>query len=130
MPGSLGKEPAMPLTLFIGMLTLAPAVLALAVLGVGLAKYARLPVVLGLAALGALVPAISLLFLVSALAGGDLLLPPPLFGGLTGENAWFSAAYRIDAFGVYAAYGIVFIITPILVWMAFHGEMAEVAPEE
>jgi formate hydrogenlyase subunit 3/multisubunit Na+/H+ antiporter MnhD subunit len=119
----------MPLTLFIGMLTLAPAVLALAVLGVGLAKYARLPVVLGLAALGALVPAISLPFLVQGLASGELLLPSPLFGGVTGDNAWLSAAYRIDAFGVFAAYGIVFIITPILLWMAVHGEFAEVAPD-
>src|SRR5262249_19725154 len=119
----------MPLTLYIEILTLSPAVLALVVVGVGLVKYARLPVVIGLAALGALVPAVALPYLGPGLEGGELLLPNPLFGGLTGDNAWFSAAYRIDAFGVFAAYGIVFIITPILLWMAFHGDIPALAPD-
>src|SRR5262249_50967431 len=113
-----------------GILTLAPAVLALAVLGVGLARYTRAPVIVGLATLGALIPAICLPFFVPALTNGDLLLPSPLFGGVTGENVLFSPAYRIDAFSVFAAYGIVFLITPILLWMGLHGEKSAPALAE
>src|SRR5262249_61978521 len=110
----------MPLTLYIEILTLSPAVLALVVVGVGLVKYARLPVVIGLAALGALVPAVALPYLGPGLEGGELLLPNPLFGGITGDNAWFYAAYRIDAFSVFGVFGVCFIINQILLLMGYY----------
>lgn len=116
----------MPLTTFLGLLTLAPAVLGLLVLAVGLLKYPRAPLVIGLAILGALVPAVCLLFLSPALSGGDLILVQPLFGGVTGPNAWFSPAYRLDGFDMFAAYGVAFIVAPLLLWLAFHGDMPSV----
>src|SRR5262249_60961610 len=114
----------MPLTLYIEILTLSPAVLALVVVGVGLVKYARLPVVIGLAALGALVPAVALPYLGPGLGGGELLLPNPLFGGLTVDNALFSAAYRIDAFCVIAGYGLVLLMLTILFLRGFYCDLA------
>ncbi len=116
----------MPLTLFMGLLTLAPAVIGLLVLVVGLLKYPRAPLVIGLAVLGALVPAVCLPFLSPALAGGDPILLQPLFGGALGPNVWFSPAYRLDGFGLFAAYGVAFLVAPLLLWLAFHGDMSVV----
>ncbi len=113
----------MPFTLFTGLLTLAPAVAALAILGLGLARRAHAPFVLGLAVLGALVPAICLLVVAPVLASGDPV-QVVLFGGVSGPEAWFSPAYRFDAFGLYAALGLTFLIVPLLLWMAWRGGSA------
>src|SRR5258708_817693 len=119
----------MTLPFFIGVLTLAPAVLALLVLLSALLRVARLPVVAFLAAVGALIPAICLPFFTPILKNGDLIRIVPPFGDVHVETAWFAPAYRIDAFGVFAAYGIVFLVAPLLLWMAFHGESATVEVE-
>ncbi len=119
----------MTLPFFIGVLTLAPAVVALLILLSALLRIARLPIVVILATVGALIPAIFLPFFAPILKNGDLLRLLPLFGDQNVATAWFSPAYRIDAFGVYAAYGIVFLVTPLLLWMAFHGEAATAAAE-
>ena len=114
----------MTLPFFIGVLTLAPAVLALLVLLSALLRIARLPVVAFLATVGALIPAICLPFFTPVLKNGDLFRILPPFGNAHVDTAWFTPAYRIDAFGVFAAYGIVFLVVPLLLWMAFHGESA------
>src|SRR5947209_2516810 len=95
----------MTLPFFIGVLTLAPAVVALLILLSALPLFAPI------------------------LKAGDLLRLTPAIGDQHIDTAWFSFAYRIDAFGVFAAYGIVFLVTPLLLWMAFHGESALVEIE-
>ncbi len=120
----------MTLPFFIGVLTLAPAVLALLVLLAALLRIARLPVIAILATVGALIPAICLPFFTPILKNGELIRILPPFGDAHVETAWFTPAYRIDAFGVFAAYGIVFLVAPLLLWMAFHGESATVEAVE
>jgi formate hydrogenlyase subunit 3/multisubunit Na+/H+ antiporter MnhD subunit len=101
------------------LLTLAPGVFALLILIAGLLKKPLAPLTLGLAALGALVPVVCLLLIVSALHGTTVPLWFTLFGGSISETAWFSAAYRIDPLGIYAAFGITCIVAPLLIWMAW-----------
>ncbi|HEV2459499.1 MAG TPA: proton-conducting transporter membrane subunit [Ktedonobacterales bacterium] len=108
----------MSLPVFVGVLTFAPAVFALLIAATGLARRALAPLALGLAVIGALVPAICLLIIAPWLASGVPLFFT-LLGGGVGQNDWLSAAYRVDSFGLYAALGIVFIITPLLLWMAW-----------
>lgn len=113
----------MTLPVFLGILTLAPAVGGLIILALGLARRATPALALGIAALGALIPAICLLFLAPYLASGDPLYAT-LFGGSIAPNAWFSAAYRVDAFGLYAAFGVAYLVTPLLLWLGWRGVVA------
>jgi hypothetical protein len=110
--------PAVSLPVFVGVLTFAPAVFAVLIAATGLARRALAPLALGLAVVGALVPAICLLIIAPWLASGVPLFFT-LLGGGVGQNDWLSAAYRVDSFGLYAALGIAFIITPLLLWMAW-----------
>ncbi|MGZ3636857.1 MAG: proton-conducting transporter transmembrane domain-containing protein [Ktedonobacterales bacterium] len=113
----------MTIPVFLGILTLSPAIGGLIILALGLARRAMPALALGIAALGALIPAICLLFLTPYLASGDPLFAT-LFGGSIAPNAWFSAAYRVDAFGLYAAFGVTFLVTPLLLWLGWRGAAA------
>jgi formate hydrogenlyase subunit 3/multisubunit Na+/H+ antiporter MnhD subunit len=120
------------LPFFAVVLTLAPAVCALAVVAVGQIKPAPRYVLFALAALGTLVPAIFLLILAPQLSSG-VPVRLALLGGDTRPKAVFSPVYRLDALGLYAGLGLVFIITPLLLWMAWHGAIREESddtPEE
>nr|MBF6592040.1 hypothetical protein [Ktedonobacterales bacterium] len=116
----------MSFSLFFGVLTLTPAVMALVILGLGLSQRARAPLALGLAALGAVVPAISLLLLAP-----DLSLGVPfhvaLWPGAGIQHAWFAPVLRADNFGLFAAFGLVYLITPLLLWIAWR--TSRVAPD-
>jgi formate hydrogenlyase subunit 3/multisubunit Na+/H+ antiporter MnhD subunit len=83
---------------------------------------------LALSLLGLLVPVVLLLILALG-SSSDNALFVGLFGGSANVNAWFSAAYRIDGFGLYLAFGITLIIAPLLVWMAWKGVEVEVAEQ-
>src|SRR5690348_4761650 len=117
------RKPAVPLTWFVGALTLSPAIAAILIAFAGRIRPLA-PLVLGLAALGALVPAICLPLLVLDLASGQ-----PIFTSLAGGvgfDDWLAAAYRLDSLGLYAALGIAFIVAPLLIWMAWqHGASVE-----
>jgi formate hydrogenlyase subunit 3/multisubunit Na+/H+ antiporter MnhD subunit len=112
----------------LGALTLAPALCALLIAGLGVARFALQPLALALSLLGLLVPVV-LLLLVALGSSSDNALFVGLFGGSVNENAWFSAVYRIDGFGLYLAFGITLIIAPLLVWMAWQGVEGEVSDE-
>lgn len=109
----------MPLTWFIGALTFSPALAAILIALAGFIRFIRprAPLVLALAVLGALIPAICLLLLAPDLASGQ-----PIFTSLAGGvglNDWLAIAYRVDSLGLYAAFGLAFIIAPLLLWMAW-----------
>lgn len=110
----------MPITLFVGVLTLTPAVCALLAAGLGLAKRASRPLLLVPAGLGVLIPAICLLMITPELSTGAPLRLA-LFGGVTSVSTAFSAVYRLDAFALYTGFGLIFLILPLLLWMAWSG---------
>ena len=113
----------MPFTVFIGVLTLAPAVCGLLALSLGLLKRPLAPVVLALAIVGALIPAICLILLARDLTSGEPLLAV-MFGGASSGSGGFTPGYRFDAFALYAAFGVSFIVTPLLLWLAWQGGQA------
>lgn len=112
----------MPFSLLIGVLTLVPALAAILIAGLGVARRALAPVVFVLCALGALAPIICLLILAPYLGSGEPLRVT-LFGGSLAANAWFSAVYRADAVGVYAGLGLTILVVPLLLWMAWKGRI-------
>jgi formate hydrogenlyase subunit 3/multisubunit Na+/H+ antiporter MnhD subunit len=113
------------LPLLFGWLTLAPALCALLIAVLGVARYALKPLALALGLIGLVVPVVLLLILLPSLSSGTALFVG-LFGGSTDLNAWFSAVYRLDGFGLYAALGIAVIVAPLLFWMAWRGVEAPV----
>lgn len=110
----------MPFTNFVGVLTLAPAACGLLALVVGVLKRPLAPLVLALAVVGAVIPAICLIFLARDLTTGEPLLTV-MFGGGSSASGGFTPGYRFDAFSLYAALGIAYIITPLLLWLAWLG---------
>ncbi|MGO8949078.1 MAG: hypothetical protein ACLQUY_15815 [Ktedonobacterales bacterium] len=119
----------MSLPLLLGALTLVPALCALLIAGLGAARLALKPVALSLGLAGLLVPVVLLLVLVLGAPSGNPLFVG-LFGGSAGINDWFSAVYRIDGLGIYAAFGITVIIAPLLLWTAWTGAEIEVGAEQ
>jgi formate hydrogenlyase subunit 3/multisubunit Na+/H+ antiporter MnhD subunit len=118
------------LTLLFGILTLAPAVAAILVLALGLARRPLLPAVLVLAALGVLVPIVTLLELAP-----DVSFVIPLRVSLLGGplDTAFTPLLRADALGLYAAFGVALLIVPFLIWIALRSAPASVlvtSPEE
>lgn len=113
----------MTIPVFLGILTLAPAIGGVIILAFGLARRAMPTLTLSIAALGVLIPVICLLILAPYLASGDPLYVT-LFGGSVASNAWFSPTYRVDAFGMYAAFGVALLVTPLLVWLGWRGAAA------
>ena len=116
----------MSLPLLLGALTLAPALCALLLAGLGAARFAFKSLALALCLIGLLLPVVLLFILYPEFSNGNPVFVG-LFGGSTGLDDWFSAAYRIDGFGLYAAFGITLIVAPLLVWMAWRGVEGEAA---
>jgi formate hydrogenlyase subunit 3/multisubunit Na+/H+ antiporter MnhD subunit len=106
------------LSLFFGVLTLTPAVMALAILGLGFSQRARASLALGLTALGALVPAVCLLLLTPDLSSG-VALHVALWPGQGALKAWFAPLLRLDHFALYMAIGLAFLVTPLLLWIGW-----------
>lgn len=110
----------MPFTVFVGVLTLAPAICGLLALGLGLLKRPLAPILLTLAVVGALIPAICLILLARDLTTNEPLLAV-LFGGASSSSGGFTPGYRFDALALYAALGVAFLIAPLLLWLAWRG---------
>ncbi len=109
----------MSLPLFFGVLTLAPAVAALLIAGLGLAHRPIARVTLGLTVAGALLPIAALIYLVASytsLEGQRVTLVGP-----SGPGTWLSLAYRYDGFAIYAAWGVALVVAPLLLWMVWRG---------
>ncbi|HEY7848752.1 MAG TPA: hypothetical protein VIC27_01745, partial [Ktedonobacterales bacterium] len=122
----------MPLTLFFGVLTLAPLVMALALAGLGLARRATTGLALGLTLVGVVIPIIGLALLAPEVSAGF-----PLEIALLGDQSSWVALYgRADALSVYAAIGVAVVVAPLLLWMAWRAapldatEEAEVTASE
>ena len=119
----------MPLTLFFGVLTLTPLVMALALVGLGLARRATLGPALTLTLVGAIIPILGLAYLLPEVSGGF-----PLEISLLGDTqSWLALYGRVDALSIYAALGVAVIVAPMLLWLAWRAapldetEEAEVA---
>ncbi len=105
----------MSLTLLFGALTLAPAIAAILVLALGLARRPLLLAVVALATIGVLVPIAALLELTP-----DVSFTIPLRVSLLGApvDAAFAPLLRADALGLYAAFGVSVLVIPLLIWIA------------
>lgn len=122
----------MPLTLFFGLLTLAPLVMALALAGLGLARRATTGLALGLTLVGVVIPIIGLALLAPEVSAGF-----PLEIALLGnQSSWVALYGRADALAIYAAIGVAVVVAPMLLWLAWRAapldatEEAEVAADE
>ena len=122
----------MPLTFVFGLLTLAPLVMALALVGLGLARRATIGPALGVTLVGALIPIIGLALLAPEVSAG-FPLEIALWGG---SSTWVALYGRADALSVYAAIGVAVVVAPLLLWLAWRAapldaeEEAEVDAEE
>lgn len=115
----------MPLTVFFGLLTLAPLVMALALAGLGLARRATAGFALGLALVGVVIPIAGLALLLAEVSGGF-----PLEIALLGDQrSWVALYGRADTLAVYAALGVAVIITPLLLWLAWRAAPLDAAEE-
>ncbi len=115
----------MPLTLFFGLLTLAPLVMALALAGLGLARRATTGLALGLTLVGAVIPIIGLALLTPEVSAGF-----PLEIALLGnQSSWVALYGRADALAVYAAIGVAVVVAPLLLWIAWRAAPLDAAEE-
>jgi hypothetical protein len=118
------------LTVFIGLVTLAPLAGGAIIFALGLARRAWWRATLAIAALAALVPAVGLPFVAPELASGYPIVIRP-FGVGAGFTAYIAPTYRVDALALYAALGVAFLVVPFLLWQAFFQYPAvEPAPDE
>lgn len=122
----------MPLTFVFGLLTLAPLVMALALVGLGLARRATPGPALAVTLVGALIPLIGLALLAPEVSAG-FPLEIALWGG---QTSWVALYGRADALSIYAAIGVAVVVAPLLLWLAWRAapldaeEEAEVAASE
>lgn len=113
------------LTAFLALITLAPLVLGALIFVLGAFQRATWRIVLVLGIVGALIPAVGLLYFIPAVAFGQPLAIQP-FGLGSGFSAWIAPTYRLDAFALYTAIGVALLVVPLLLWMAF-ADRADVA---
>ncbi|HEX8994689.1 MAG TPA: proton-conducting transporter membrane subunit [Ktedonobacterales bacterium] len=115
----------MPLTIFFGLLTLAPLVIALAIAGLGLARRATPGLTLGLTLAGVVIPILGLALLATEVSAGF-----PLEIALLGNQlSWVALYGRADALSVYAAIGVAVIVAPLLLWLAWRAAPLDEAEE-
>jgi len=114
-----------PLTIFFGVLTLAPLVMALALAGLGLARRATVGPALGLTLAGVAIPIIGLALLAPEVSAGF-----PLEIALLGDQTTWLALYgRVDALSVYAAIGVAVVVAPLILWLAWRAAPLDEAEE-
>jgi formate hydrogenlyase subunit 3/multisubunit Na+/H+ antiporter MnhD subunit len=115
------------LTLYFALLLLTPVFFALVIAALGFARQA-IPWLVGVcAALGVALPLAGLIFLNNANSSGVPLQITLL--GEAGPKVLWAMAYRLDAIGYYAAYGLLVAVTPLLLWLAWRGKFSVVASE-
>ena len=105
----------MPLNLLLAGLIAVPAVAALIVLILGLARRATRAVIYTVAGAGTLLSAVGLLIL-APYAG----TPTPLLTSLAGSGGWLGLTVRVDAAAEYAGLGLTILVVPLLVWLVWH----------
>ena len=115
----------MSLTLFFGLMTLIPAVVAILLGILSRVSAFRMPALAAtaVAVLAAAIPIIGLILLTS-----DLAYATPLrFAFLGDSDAPFAPLFRADGFSFYAAWGIAVLITPLLLWLVWRdaGRLAD-----
>jgi formate hydrogenlyase subunit 3/multisubunit Na+/H+ antiporter MnhD subunit len=110
------------LTLYFALLLLAPAVFALLIAGLGFARQAIPWLVATCAALGVALPLIGLIILNLANVSGAPIQITLL--GASGPKVLWALAYRVDAVGYYIAYGMLVVVTPLLLWLAWRGKFS------
>lgn len=109
----------MSFTVLVGALTLSPAIAALILVGIARWRPDAARLALAVAAVGALIPAVVLLVMLPDLAYGSPL-QTALFWGVDGKQPiWFAPALRVEHFAALAAFGLVFLIVPLLLWMVW-----------
>ena len=114
----------MSLTLYFALLLLTPAFFALVIAVLGFARQ-PIPWLVGVcAALGVALPLAGLIFLNIANSSGVPLQITLL--GEAGSKVLWAMAYRLDAVGYYAAYGLLVAVTPLLLWLAWRGKFSSV----
>lgn len=107
----------MSLTLLFGLMTLAPAVVAILLVILSRLTTFRLPspVAFALAGLAAAAPIVGLILLSS-----DLAFPTPLRFAFVGNSATpFAPVFRADGLSFYSAWGISVLIVPLLLWLVW-----------
>lgn len=109
----------MSFTVFIGALTLSPAVAALVLLGIARFSPEARRAALAVSALGALLPAVFLLLLLPDLAYGSVLQTSLVWGLVGKQPIWFAPGLRVESFAVLAAFALAFLAEPLLLWMAW-----------
>jgi formate hydrogenlyase subunit 3/multisubunit Na+/H+ antiporter MnhD subunit len=103
------------LTIFYGLLTLAPLALGVALAALGLARRATPAVGVALAALGVIAPLAGLAWMAAEVSAG-YPLEIALWGGAT---SWLAIYARADALSVFTGLGIAGLVTPLLLWVAW-----------
>jgi formate hydrogenlyase subunit 3/multisubunit Na+/H+ antiporter MnhD subunit len=122
------------LTLFFGLIALAPVVCGAIAYALALAGRANRGAALALGVVGAAIPAVALLFVIPAMALGDPLAIQP-FGRGKGFGQWIVPTFRIDPLALFCGMGITLLVTPLLLWLtlgsatspAQHADVAEPA---
>ena len=107
----------MSLTLLFGLMTLAPAVVAILLVILSRLTTFRLPslVAFALAGLAAAAPIVGLILL-----SDDLTFPTPLRFAFAGNSATpFAPVFRADGLSFYGAWGIAALIVPLLLWLVW-----------
>jgi formate hydrogenlyase subunit 3/multisubunit Na+/H+ antiporter MnhD subunit len=105
------------LTLLFGLMTLAPAVVAILLVILSRVTTFRLPspVAFALAGLAAAAPIVGLILLSS-----DLAFSTPLRFAFAGNSATpFAPVFRADGLSFYSAWGIAALIVPLLLWLVW-----------
>jgi formate hydrogenlyase subunit 3/multisubunit Na+/H+ antiporter MnhD subunit len=105
------------LTLLFGLMTLAPAVIAIIFGILSRVSVVRVPplVAIGVALLTAAVPVIGLILLAS-----DLAFPTPLRFAFAGtSDAPFAPLFRADGLAAIGGWGIAALIMPLLLWIVW-----------
>jgi formate hydrogenlyase subunit 3/multisubunit Na+/H+ antiporter MnhD subunit len=104
------------LTLYFGLIVLAPVLVGAIAYALGLAGRADRTVVLALGVVGAGIPAVALLFVIPAMALGDPIAIQP-FGLAGGFWRWIIPTFRIDPLALYCGMGVTLLLTPLLLWL-------------
>ncbi len=105
----------MSLTIFYGLLTLAPLALGVALAALGLARRATPVVGVALAVAGVILPVAGLAWMAAEVSAG-YPLEIALWGG---PATWLAIYARADALSVYTGLGVAALVTPLLLWVAW-----------
>ncbi|HEY7982702.1 MAG TPA: hypothetical protein VID73_00955 [Ktedonobacterales bacterium] len=105
------------LTQYFGLIVLAPIVLGAVAAILGLTGRGGRAAVVALAIIGAVIPAVALLFVIPAMSSGDPVAIQP-FGLASKFGSWIVPTFRIDSLALFCGLGITLLVVPLLLWLA------------